>query len=95
MDGENNGSKPYEQMDDLFFFPPIFGNTHIKPNPKLANQKKTTPLFDPKKRLMELADFCDALIDNKDGPWKIVSQASKYGILCLDMYVKSLKIRGI
>ena len=28
MDGENNG-KPYEQMDDLRGFPPIFGNTHI------------------------------------------------------------------
>ena len=28
MDGENNG-KPYEQMDDLGGFPPIFGNTHI------------------------------------------------------------------
>ena len=27
MDGENNG-KPYEQMDDLGGFPPIFGNTH-------------------------------------------------------------------
>ena len=29
MDGENNGSKPYEQMDDLGGFPPIFGNTHM------------------------------------------------------------------
>ena len=29
MDGENNGSKPYEQMDDLGGFPIIFGNTHI------------------------------------------------------------------
>ena len=29
MDGQNNGSKPYEQMDDLGGFPPIFGNTHI------------------------------------------------------------------
>ena len=28
MDGENNGSKPYEQMDDLGF-QPIFGNTQI------------------------------------------------------------------
>ena len=28
MDGENNG-KPYEQMDDLGFTTPIFGNTHI------------------------------------------------------------------
>ena len=28
MDGENNG-KPYEQMDDLGGFPPIFGNTHM------------------------------------------------------------------
>ena len=31
MDGENNGSKPYEQMDDLGgwggVFPPIFGST--------------------------------------------------------------------
>ena len=27
MDGENNGSKPYEQMDDLVGFPPIFGLT--------------------------------------------------------------------
>ena len=26
MDGENNG-KPYEQMDDLGGFPPIFGST--------------------------------------------------------------------
>ena len=25
MDGENNGSKPYEQMDDLGGFPPMFG----------------------------------------------------------------------
>ena len=24
MDGENNGSKPYEQMDDLGGFPPLF-----------------------------------------------------------------------
>ena len=29
MDGENNGSKPYEQMDDLGAFPPIFGLTPI------------------------------------------------------------------
>ena len=28
MDGENNG-KPYEQMDDLGGFPPIFGSTPI------------------------------------------------------------------
>ena len=28
MDGENNGN-PYEQMDDLGFFTPIFGNTHM------------------------------------------------------------------
>ena len=28
MDGENHGSKPYEQMDDLGI-PPIVGNTHI------------------------------------------------------------------
>ena len=28
MDGENNG-KPYEQMDDLGGFTPIFGNTHM------------------------------------------------------------------
>ena len=28
MDGENNG-KPYEQMDDLGNFPPIFGLTPI------------------------------------------------------------------
>ncbi len=32
MDGENNGSKPYEQMDDLGGFygklPPIFGWKH-------------------------------------------------------------------
>ena len=28
MDGENNGSKPYEQMDDLGGkLPPIFRNT--------------------------------------------------------------------
>ena len=27
MDGENNGSKPYEQMDDLGGKPPIFGST--------------------------------------------------------------------
>ena len=25
MDGENNGSEPYEQMDDLVGFPIIFG----------------------------------------------------------------------
>ena len=29
LDGENNGSKPYEQMDDLGGFPPIFGNTQM------------------------------------------------------------------
>ena len=29
MDGENNGSKPYVQMDDLGGFPIIFGNIHI------------------------------------------------------------------
>ncbi len=30
MDGENNGSKPYEQMDDLGCKnTPIFGNTHL------------------------------------------------------------------
>ena len=30
MDSENNGSKPYEQMDDLGGFPtPIFGLTRI------------------------------------------------------------------
>ena len=27
MDGENNGSKPYEQMDDLGGNTPIFGST--------------------------------------------------------------------
>ncbi len=27
MDGENNGSKPYEQMDDLGVKTHIFGNT--------------------------------------------------------------------
>ena len=31
MDGENNG-KAYEQMDDLGFCPPIFGNIHIEPS---------------------------------------------------------------
>ena len=30
MDGENNGSKPYEQMDDLGFFSHYFWfNTHV------------------------------------------------------------------
>ena len=29
MDGENNGSKPYEQMVDLGGFPLIFGSTPI------------------------------------------------------------------
>ena len=29
MDGENNGSKPYEQMDDLEGFSHIFGSTPI------------------------------------------------------------------
>ena len=30
MDGENNGSKPYEQMDDLGgFTTPIFGNSQL------------------------------------------------------------------
>ncbi len=29
MDGENNGSKPYEQMDDLGVNAPIFGNIHV------------------------------------------------------------------
>ena len=28
MDGLLHG-KPYEQMDDLGGFPPIFGNTHV------------------------------------------------------------------
>ena len=32
MDGENNGSKPYEQMDDLGFSPIIFGNIHMSTN---------------------------------------------------------------
>ena len=36
MEGENNGSKPYEQMDDLGGFPPIFGST---PNMFLNGQK--------------------------------------------------------
>ena len=31
MDGENHGSKPYEQIDDLGGFPPIFGNTQLSP----------------------------------------------------------------
>ena len=30
MDGENNGSKPYEQMDVLGGFHPIFGSTPIR-----------------------------------------------------------------
>ncbi len=30
MDGENNGSNPYEQMDDLGGFTPILGNTHMR-----------------------------------------------------------------
>ncbi len=29
MDGENNGSKPYVQMDDLGGTPIIFGNTYM------------------------------------------------------------------
>ena len=29
MDGLYNGSKPYEQMDDLGWDTPIFGNTHM------------------------------------------------------------------
>ena len=29
MNGENNGSKPYEQMDDFGGFAPIFGLTPI------------------------------------------------------------------
>ena len=29
MDGENNGSKPYEQMDDLGGLPPLFLETPI------------------------------------------------------------------
>ena len=29
MDGLFHGSKPYEQMDDLGGFPPIFGSTPI------------------------------------------------------------------
>ena len=29
MDGENNGSRPYEQMDDLGVFPYFWFNTHI------------------------------------------------------------------
>ena len=32
MDGENNG-KPYEQIDDLVGFTPIFGNIQIKNPP--------------------------------------------------------------
>ncbi len=41
MDGENHG-KPYEQMDDLGWFPPIFGNIHvIIPLGGNKKQKKT------------------------------------------------------
>ena len=29
MNGENNGSKPYEQMDDLGGFPIILGNAQL------------------------------------------------------------------
>ncbi len=36
MDGENNGSKPYEQMDDLGWFSHIFGLT---PTSHLPNKK--------------------------------------------------------
>ena len=32
MDGENHGSKPYEQMDDLGGFPHIFGNNQLALN---------------------------------------------------------------
>ena len=35
MDGENNGSKPYEQMDDLGGLPPLFLIQH-------PNIKRTT-----------------------------------------------------
>ena len=49
MDGENNGSKPYEQIDDLVGFPPIFGNTHVEfprtaLNGKLPSQSLTASL---------------------------------------------------
>ena len=36
MDGENNGSKPYEQMDDLGGKNPIFGSTPIYSNGVLS-----------------------------------------------------------
>ena len=40
MDGENNGSKPYEQMDDfggvIHVKTPIFGLTPISPSHKFA-----------------------------------------------------------
>ena len=42
MDGENNGSKPYEQMDDLFFFP-IFLETPIYTLRSLTWSKKNHP----------------------------------------------------
>ena len=42
MDGENNGSKPYEQMDDLGFFP-IFLETPIYTLRSLTWSKKITP----------------------------------------------------
>ena len=38
MDGENNGSKPYEQMDDLGGFSPIFGNTHLESSWKMSSR---------------------------------------------------------
>ena len=40
MDGENQG-KPYEQMDDLGGFPPIFGNTQYG----LESRKMKEPCF--------------------------------------------------
>ena len=57
MEGENNGSKPYEQMDDLGGFPPIFGST---PNMFLNGQLlefscgKTATEFQPPRLKVQL-----------------------------------------
>ncbi len=42
MDGENNGSKPYEQMDDLFVFFRLFLGWHPHTDRWLASERITS-----------------------------------------------------
>ena len=45
MDGENNGSKPYEQMDDLGGFSPVFGNTHLESSWKMSRKVESMSFY--------------------------------------------------